>query len=170
MAGRSDALATICRDSRIPAYFAGPGAFPGGATTAVAASNAAGIALAPSVTVSAVGTVALTAAASGATPVSLPTITVAAPPATLSADVSATRALVAGKVVLTVSATNTGAAAATILLKTKYGTRTFTEVAPWATVSQAFKTYLASIPAGDATVTLTSAAGQRSYSAPYAAL
>ncbi|GAA2239327.1 lamin tail domain-containing protein [Herbiconiux moechotypicola] len=152
----------------------GPGSFPGGgtgssATSATAVTNAAGVALAPVVTGASAGAVVVTASAAGATSIALPAVTVAEPAPTVTADVSVVREVVSGKVVLTVFATNTSSEAATVLLKTKYGTKTVTGIAAGATVSQAFKTYLASVPAGDATVTLTIGSDVRSYTVPYTA-
>ncbi|RFA07180.1 hypothetical protein B7R21_16445 [Subtercola boreus] len=147
----------------------GPGTFVGGATSTSVVTNSAGIALAPVVVGTAPGSVVLTAARSGSTTIALPTITVAAPAAALTATVAASTAVVAGRVSLTVTATNTSTVPVTVLLKSTYGTKTFTAVAPGATVTQTFKTYVAAVAAGSATVVLTGDAGQRSLAVPYAA-
>ena len=144
------------------------GVFAGGATTATVSSNAAGIAVAPSATAATAGTVTITAAFRDRT-ATLPPITVVDPVATLTADVKVTPAVVSGKVVLTVAVTNTGSAAADVKIATKYGTRTYPAVAPGATVSYGFSTMLAAIPAGTATVTLTSGSGMATIPTPYPA-
>lgn len=71
--------------------------------------------------------------------------------------VSATTRCVAGKVVLAVSATNAGDAPVTAMLGSAYGTRAFSEIPAGKTVSAAFSTRAASIPAG--TVTAQTEAG-----------
>ncbi|MFD6698375.1 MULTISPECIES: LamG-like jellyroll fold domain-containing protein [unclassified Microbacterium] len=144
------------------------GAFAGGASTATVSSNAAGIAVAPGATAATAGTVTITAAFRDRT-TTLPQITVVDPVATLTADVKVTPAVVSGKVVLTVAVTNTGSTATDVKIATKYGTRTYPAVAPGATVSYGFSTMLASIPAGTATVTLTSGSGMATIPTPYPA-
>ncbi|MGN7862625.1 LamG-like jellyroll fold domain-containing protein [Microbacterium sp. 22303] len=143
-------------------------AFAGGASTATVSSNAAGIAVAPGATAATAGTVTITAAFRDRT-TTLPQITVVDPVATLTADVKVTPAVVSGKVVLTVAVTNTGSTATDVKIATKYGTRTYPAVAPGATVSYGFSTMLASIPAGTATVTLTSGSGMATIPTPYPA-
>lgn len=144
------------------------GAFAGGATTATVSSNAAGIAVAPSATAATAGTVTITAAFRDRT-ATLPLITVVDPVSTLTADVKVTPSVVSGKVVLTVAVTNTGSAATDVKIATKYGTRTYPAVAPGATVSYGFSTMLAAIPAGTATVTLTSGSGMATIPTSYPA-
>ena len=148
---------------------AGPGAFPSGSSTATATSTALGVAPAPLITATGAGSIVVTASATGATAVTLPTITVAAPAPALTADVVVTPGVLSGKVTLTVAATNTGLDPVTLVIKTKYGTKTFTGVAPGATVSNTFKALVVSIPAGTATVVVSNVSGQQTITAPYSA-
>ncbi|MGX1703170.1 M6 family metalloprotease domain-containing protein [Microbacterium sp. NPDC055357] len=79
----------------------------------------------------------------------------------------------AGKVYLSVSATNNATVPADIEITTAYGSKTFTNVAPGKTVSVSVNSRLASVPAGEATVTSTlDFDGQivvKTATAPYAA-
>ncbi|MFB7844103.1 LamG-like jellyroll fold domain-containing protein [Microbacterium sp. NPDC056052] len=144
------------------------GVFAGGASTATVSSNAAGIAVAPSATAATAGTVTITAAFRDRT-ATLPLITVVDPVPTLTADVKVAPAVVSGKVVLTVAVTNTGSAATDVKIATKYGTKTYPAVAPGATVSYGFRTMLAAIPTGTATVTLTNGSGMATIPMSYPA-
>lgn len=143
------------------------GTFAHGATTAVATTNAAGIAIAPAASSSTPGTMSVTAVGAGQS-MTLPTVAVVAPVPTLSAESTAESKIVSGKVSVQVTARNTGANPVTIKLLTKYGSKTFTAVAPGASVTNEFKTYLASIPAGEATISLSDASGTAITTTPYA--
>lgn len=143
------------------------GTFAGGGTTASAVSNAAGIAVAPAVQTSAPGTVVITASFPDGE-LALPPVEVVAP-ASSAAQVHAVSSVVAGKVVIEVTATNDSGEPVKAVLKTKYGSKTFAEVAPGATVSHTFKTYLGSIAAGVASATLTGSDGVTVIETSYAA-
>ncbi|MBO0985483.1 hypothetical protein [Rathayibacter sp. SD072] len=145
---------------------AGPATFESGATTAAVLSGADGMAALPRIrTGSSSGTVAITARADAATArLAGATVTAGA-----SLTAKATTRLVSGRVVLTATATNTGPAPADITVVTAYGSATALAVAPGATVSKAFRTGKASIPAGTATFTAVSGSSRASVSAPYAA-
>lgn len=132
--------------------------FSGGAAAITATSNASGVAVVPVLTAGSPGTATITAT-QGGTSVPLPEITVVAPSAALSADLQVVPSLVSGKWQLAVTAKNTGTETVTLKLATKFGTKTFTGVAPDQTVSHSFKTYLAAIPAGTVTATLTGPSG-----------
>ncbi len=142
--------------------------FAGGASTATATSNASGIAVVPVLTAGAPGSATVTATLGGSS-VSLPEITVVAPSAALDADVDVVPTLVSGKWELAVTAKNTGTETVTIKLATKFGTKTFTGVVPDQTVSNSFKTYLAAIPAGTVTATLTGSSGIATVTTSYTA-
>lgn len=144
------------------------GEFAGGATNATVQSDAAGIAVAPTATAAATGSVTITAAfRTHAT--TLPAIQVVAPDPALRADVRVSSSVVGGKIVLNVSVTNAGTAAADVKIATKYGTKTFSAVAAGAAVSNGFKTMLASVPPGSVTVTLTGASGTSATTTAYGA-
>ncbi|MFB8386700.1 CocE/NonD family hydrolase [Microbacterium sp. NPDC055910] len=61
----------------------------------------------------------------------------------------------AGKVYLSVSATNRDSVPVDLTVSTAYGSKTFTNVAPGTSVAVSINTRLASVPAGEATVTVT---------------
>lgn len=65
---------------------------------------------------------------------------------------------VAGNVTLTASATNAGSVPADVTITSKYGSKTFTQVGAGKTVSQAFASRTASVPAGQVAVTATAKA------------
>jgi len=144
------------------------GVFPNDATTATVTTNAAGIAVAPAVSSETAGQVMVSAAFAGRT-VALPVVTVVEPAVAVDAELSATAASVSGKVVLTVTAKNTGTEAATIKVSTRYGTKSFAAVAPGASVSADIKTYLSAIPAGTVSAAVTGASGLRTVTTSYAA-
>ncbi|ALJ21657.1 OmpL47-type beta-barrel domain-containing protein [Microbacterium sp. No. 7] len=144
------------------------GVFATGAATATVSTNAAGIAIAPAASAVAPGTLVITANWGTGSTV-LPSVHVSAPAPALSADVQAEAVAVAGKVVIEVSATNTSSEPATLAIKSKYGSKTFADVAPGATVSHGFKTYLGSVGAGSVTVTVSTASGSAQVVAEYAA-
>jgi beta-galactosidase GanA len=88
----------------------------------------------------------------------------AAPAATASAR------CLAGKIVLTATATNTGTEATTLKIASPHGTKSFDAVQPGKTVTAAFTVRAASIGAGEVTVTSTTTAGlTASTKAPYSA-
>lgn len=137
-----------------------------GASTVVVPTNAAGIAVVPPVSSGSAGSIGITADY-GAGTVALPTITVVAPAPSVTGSLQVTSALVSGKVVLTLVAWNESGAPATLHIKTRYGTKTFTNVPANDTVTATIKTYAASIPAGTASVTITGAAGTATIVEPY---
>lgn len=139
-------------------FTASGGAFAGGSSTAVVDTNAAGIAVAPAVSSTVPGQITLTAAF-GQSTVDLPVVTVVAPSAALSAEVTASTKTVSGKVVIGVSAVNTSDETVSIKLATRYGTKNFEAVAPGSTVTAEFKTYLGAIPAGSVTTTVVGSSG-----------
>ena len=143
------------------------GTFADGDTVASAISNAAGIAVAPAVSAETPGTVVVTAT-TGDRSVDLPAVTVIAA-AALGADVSTTTQIVAGRVVLGVTAVNTSDEAVSVRIATRFGSKTFPAVEPGATVGNDFKTFLASIPAGSVTVTLTGPSGVATVTTAHAA-
>ncbi|MFT3877043.1 MAG: hypothetical protein QM708_11570 [Propioniciclava sp.] len=144
------------------------GTFAGGRTSVQALTNAAGIAVAPQASATAAGDLVIRAAYTGGQ-VTLPTVHVVAPAAGLTADLAAQPSVVAGKVVLTVTATNTSSAPATIVLKTKYGSKTFAGVAAGGTVSHTFKTFMGAIGGGTVTATVSNATGTAVVDASYQA-
>ncbi|WP_211327407.1 lamin tail domain-containing protein [Subtercola boreus] len=164
-----DSTGAVVAGKPVKFTIAGPGTFASGSLTVNVVTNSAGISLTPTIVSTGVGTITVSASRAGSATVALPAITVAAPAPTLTATVSATTAVVTGKVSVTVSATNTSATPVTIVLKTSYGTKTFAGVASGQTVTQTFKSYLSSVPAGSATAVVSSDAGQRSLSAAYSA-
>ncbi|RWR22232.1 ExeM/NucH family extracellular endonuclease [Microbacterium enclense] len=147
----------------------GPGTFAGGKTSVRVTSDALGLATAPSVTTSAAGAVEVTADAALATEVSLPTITVVAKAPVLTVDGSATAAVVSGKARLTVAVTNTSTETVAVKIKTAYGSKTVASLAPGASTEAVFKTALASLPSGSATLEITGAAGANTVALPYTA-
>jgi len=74
--------------------------------------------------------------------------------------VSAAPKCVAGRVTLGVTAVNSGQSPVTIVLRSAYGTKTFTGVAAGKSAHQSFATRAASIDAGQVTVTATDAEGR----------
>ncbi|WP_181027133.1 MULTISPECIES: Ig-like domain-containing protein [unclassified Rathayibacter] len=139
----------------------GPAAFESGATTAAVLSGADGVAALPRIrTGSTAGTVSITARVDGVT-TALAGASVA-PGASVTAK--ATSRLILGKVVVTVTATNTGRAAADLTVVTPYGTASSAAVAPGATVTKVFRTGKSSIAAGTGTVTAVSGASRASVS------
>ena len=75
--------------------------------------------------------------------------------AVLKADATASTRKLAGRVYLTVDVTNTSAVAVNVAISTAYGNKSFTSVQPGKKVSVSLNTTKSSIPAGQATVTLT---------------
>ncbi|MGX1702563.1 hypothetical protein [Microbacterium sp. NPDC055357] len=77
----------------------------------------------------------------------------------------------AGRVHLSVTATNPLAVPADVVVTTAYGGKTFRGVAPGASVSVSVNSRLAAVPAGEATMTATAVAGGNSITrtAPYPA-
>jgi hypothetical protein len=73
----------------------------------------------------------------------------------LPASASAATRCVSGKVSLTVTATNQSTVTTRIAIDTDHGSKVFASVAAGKTVSAAFSTRLASIPAADASVTVS---------------
>ncbi|MFB8387302.1 M20/M25/M40 family metallo-hydrolase [Microbacterium sp. NPDC055910] len=67
-------------------------------------------------------------------------------------DVDVTPRTLAGKVYLSVEATNTAAVPADIVITTAYGNKTFSAVAPGKTVAVSVNSRMASVPAGEASV------------------
>lgn len=86
-------------------------------------------------------------------------------PITLTAD---TRC-VAGKVALTVKATNDGDAPVALSLKTSFGSKTVAALAPGKSTSAAFTTRAGAVPGGSVAVTVTGSGASAEASAPYAA-
>ncbi len=93
------------------------------------------------------------------------------PAPSIDVDVTLTSRCVAGKVVLAAVAANDGDASVTIALRTPYGAKTVTNVAPGKRTSHAFTTRLGTTPDGEATATVTSLVGgetiTREYTVPY---
>lgn len=144
------------------------GAFVGGEPTAIATSNAAGIAAAPAVSSTVPGSILVTATAAGHEATS-PAVTVVAPAVALDADVTVTPQTVSGKVVFAISVTNTGTETATVKVKTRFGTKTFVDVAVGTTAAADLKTGVVATPAGTATITLTGVSGAATLTHDYAA-
>ncbi|WP_230674271.1 discoidin domain-containing protein [Rathayibacter sp. Leaf248] len=145
----------------------GPASFAGGAKSVSVLSNGAGFAALPSVTAgTTTGALAVTAQTTGLAPVALPSATVVA---AASVTATASTRLVSGKVVLSVTAKNTGARPADITVTTAYGTAKYPAVAPGASVTKAFSTQRTSIAAGTARVTAVSGTQSATVSAAYAA-
>jgi hypothetical protein len=94
-------------------------------------------------------------------------LVVAAPalPVTVVAD---TRC-VAGRVALTVKTTNDGAAPVSLAISTAYGSKSVAVVQPGKSVSAAFSTRQASVPAGTVDVTVAAGGDSAAASASYAA-
>ncbi|CAH0208481.1 Endonuclease YhcR [Microbacterium sp. Bi128] len=147
----------------------GPATFAGGKTSVRVTSDALGLAAAPSVTASGVGTVTITAAASRATKVTLPALTVVAKATALTIDGTATAAVVGGKARLTVTVKNTSPETVTVRVKSAYGTKTLSSLAPGASAEAIFKTALTSLPAGAATVEIAGASGANTVALSYTA-
>lgn len=78
---------------------------------------------------------------------------------TVPVTVSAAPKCVANRVTLSVTAVNSGDAPVTIVVRSAYGTKTFTGVAAGKSAHQSFATRAASIDAGQVTVTATDAEG-----------
>jgi hypothetical protein len=74
---------------------------------------------------------------------------------TIPATADATTRCASGKVTLTVSATNQSTVTTRIEVDTPYGRKVFASVAAGRTISSAFSTRVASIPAGEAAVTVS---------------
>ncbi|MHC2186970.1 beta-xylosidase [Rathayibacter agropyri] len=93
-------------------------------------------------------------------------------PALAVTATSGTRCI-AGKIVVTATATNPNAFAAKIVIGTTWGSKSFADVAPGATVSSAFTTRAISVTDGSATATATAFIGGKpataSATAPYSA-
>ncbi len=85
----------------------------------------------------------------------LVTKTTNAPDAALKADATASTRKLAGKVYITVDVTNTSSVVTDVAIATAYGSKTFTGVQPGKKVSVSINTTRSSIPAGQATVTLS---------------
>lgn len=85
----------------------------------------------------------------------LVTKTTNAPDAALKADATAFTRKLAGKVYITVDVTNTSSVVTDVAIATAYGSKTFTGVQPGKKVSVSINTTRSSIPAGQATVTLS---------------
>ncbi len=75
----------------------------------------------------------------------------------------------AGKIVLTIRATNAGTSAATITVTSAWGSKTHTAVAPGATVSSTSPVRASAVAAGTVDLTATDAEGSRASTAPFAA-
>ncbi|MBF4462835.1 MULTISPECIES: ExeM/NucH family extracellular endonuclease [unclassified Rathayibacter] len=148
----------------------GPASFASGSTSATGVTNAAGVAVAPTMTAGgSAGSVRVTATAGNASAV-LPAITVVVRSATIDVSAAASTGVVGGTVTVTVTATNNGSAPVQLTVSTRYGAKRFASVAPGASVSYTAKSYLSSIPAGTATVVAVAADGsQRTVTAPYSA-
>lgn len=145
----------------------GPGYFVAGSGPATAVTNAAGYALSPQVIATAPGAIVVTASAEGVDSVDLPPITVVTPAETLDVDVSVVGGTAAGKSTVTVVVTNTSNTVVKAVLKTKYGSKTFADLAVGATVSATFKTNLVTAPAGTATVVVSTNEAQRTFAVAY---
>lgn len=100
-----------------------------------------------------VGTVVVTSADGSATRTTTVRVTLA-PPALDVAVVASTRC-VAGKVTLTVVATNGSGVPVDLTVTSAHGSKQFTAVGPGKNASAAFSTRAASVPAGEVTVTAT---------------
>lgn len=91
----------------------------------------------------------------------------------LDLTVTASTRCVAGKVVLTAKVTNPNAAAVAVELESAYGSKAIATLAPGKSVSQAFSSRLAAVPAGAVTATATATVDGEEVTgtaeAPYAA-
>jgi len=85
----------------------------------------------------------------------LVTKTTNAADAVLKADATASTRKLAGKVYITVDVTNTSSVVTDVAIATAYGSKTFTGVQPGKKVSVSINTTKSSIPAGQATITLS---------------
>ncbi|NQX12228.1 discoidin domain-containing protein [Microbacteriaceae bacterium VKM Ac-2855] len=101
-----------------------------------------------------VGTIAVTSADGSRSTTTTVAVDVVAPPALNVAVIASTRC-VAGKVTLTVQATNGSAVPVDLNVTSGYGSKQFTAVAPGKNASAAFSTRAVSVPAGEVTVTAT---------------
>ncbi|WP_311215132.1 MULTISPECIES: Ig-like domain-containing protein [unclassified Arthrobacter] len=92
-------------------------------------------------------------------------------PSGLHLSVTAASRCIAGKVILTIAAKNQEAVPMYINMRTAYGTKAFTQVAPGKSATNAFTTRAVSIPAGavtvEATATLNGAPVTRTIEVPY---
>lgn len=95
------------------------------------------------------------------------------PPASLAVTVTASTRCIAGKVTLTVQATNGASVPVDLTVASAYGSKQFTAVAPGKSASAAFTTRAVHVPAGDASVaasgTVNGAPVSTAVSGPYAA-
>jgi hypothetical protein len=93
--------------------------------------------------------------------------------ASMSVSAIAETRVLGGKVYLSVSVTNEGSVPMSVAISTSYGGKTFANVAPGKSVSVSINSRLASIPAGEATVEVTSIVGGQpatnTTTAPYGA-
>ncbi|AND17895.1 family 43 glycosylhydrolase [Rathayibacter tritici] len=91
----------------------------------------------------------------------------------LAVTATATTRCIAGKIVVTATATNPNAVAAKIVIGTTWGSKSFADVAPGATVSAAITTRATSVTDGSATATATAFVNGKptttSTTAPYSA-
>lgn len=142
----------------------GAATFEAGATTASVLTGSDGTALAPSIRTGTTAGTASLVARTGALAVDLPGVTVVAG---ASGTAKASTRVVAGTVVLVVTAVNTGGAPADVNIVTPYGTASAERVAPGKTVTKLFSTRKSSIPAGTAQVTVTTNGSRVTIPAPY---
>ncbi|PJJ65646.1 carboxypeptidase regulatory-like domain-containing protein [Compostimonas suwonensis] len=153
---------------RVVFTVSGAATFAGGATTATAPSNSAGLAVSPALlSGETAGTVTASARISGVSGSS-----VAFDPSTvrdaqdgagdLSVTTTATTSLENGLAVLTVTVLNSGPAAADLRITTPFGAKTYTNVAPGAEATRVFRSYRASVDDGTVTVRVTDPVGGHS--------
>lgn len=158
----ADASDASVSGQRVRFELSGGATFAGGATEATAITNAAGIAVAPKVTVHEAGEVRLVAhhgAGTAAVSTVASVLTVSPAAAELRAGIAVSFSKVAGRVALTADVTNASGVPVELRVKTKYGSTTIGAVAPGATVSKEFRTFLPSVPAGAVEVTVTDGSG-----------
>jgi hypothetical protein len=82
-------------------------------------------------------------------------------------DVEATPRTLGGKVVVSVSTTNNTSETVDVVVTSDYGKKTFPNVAPGKTVAVSLNSKLATIPAGEAEVTVTGDSVAETLTAPY---
>jgi len=86
-------------------------------------------------------------------------VTTPAPDLGLTVDVSASTRKLAGKAYVTVNVTNSSKVAMDVGIATAYGSKSYTSVQPGKKVSVSFNSTKSSIPAGQATITLSGTVG-----------
>jgi hypothetical protein len=115
------------------------------------------------------GTFTVTGAVSGTDKTATATVTVGAGGPSSGVQVQAKAQCVGGKAYVAVNAANAGDRTVDIELSTPYGSKKVTGVAPGKTAYQQFNSRTALVPAGTATVTVTSGSDRAVLPAPYSA-